>query len=214
MQSPRLRPLKHGLLRLQLLSLLLLVAATTAAVIASAGTVATTAAAAADKAAALAATATPPVPAAAAVPANAACSRSKHVVLASFGEPEEYHTVALYFASKFPNASVHHLWLHLGNKEEEAAEDAAKELATEMGLRWQLFKRAAEKREEKEPPTQIARRLARLLPLPRHPPLCRRHGLARRLPRAPEDVPALERKRVRVRALLLRALHWAARVLL
>jgi hypothetical protein len=85
-------------------------------------------------------TATPHVPpAAVAAAANATCSRSKHVVLASFGEPEEYHTVALYFASKFPNASVHHLWLHLGNKEEEAAV----ETTTETALGWQLLKKRA-----------------------------------------------------------------------
>ena len=89
----------------------------------------------------------PPVPPAA---VDSTCSRSKHVVLASFGEPEEYHTVALYFASKFPNASVHHLWLHLGNKEEEAAADAAKESTTGTGLRWQLIKRAAELKEKKK----------------------------------------------------------------
>ena len=92
----------------------------------------------------------PPVPPG----ADSTCSRSKHVVLASFGEPDEHHTVSLYFASKFPNASVHHLWLHLGDKREEedddASDDEAKETtkkstSTTSALRWQLLRnRAAE----------------------------------------------------------------------
>lgn len=91
------------------------------------------------------ATAAPSVPpAAASHVSNSTCSRSKHVVLASFGEPEEYHTVSLYFASKFPNASVHHLWLHLGNKEAvaEMAETTtmtATTTSSSSALRWQLL---------------------------------------------------------------------------
>lgn len=103
LHSLRLRPWKQWQqLRLQLQSLLLLVAAAVTTV----GTAGTAALAT-----------TPPVlPAALPAAANATCSRSKHVVLASFGEPEEYHTVSLYFASRFPNANVHHLWLHLEDK--------------------------------------------------------------------------------------------------
>jgi hypothetical protein len=109
--------------RLQLLFALLLVAAAATATATAArktakaarttATAEITAATAATAAAALATK--PPVPPA----ADSTCSRSKHVVVASFGEPDEYHTVALYFASNFPNASVHHLWLHLSDKEEK-----------------------------------------------------------------------------------------------
>ena len=131
---------------LQLLFSLLLVAAAAPATAATARAAATAAALATK----------PPVPPAAA----STCSRSKHVVLASFGEPDEYHTVSLYFASKFPNASVHHLWLHLGDTEEDdhdayddddAKETAKKTTTTTAALRWQLLKkRAAELKKKKE----------------------------------------------------------------
>jgi len=47
------------------------------------------------------------------------CTRSRHLVLASFGEPDSHHTVSLYFASKFPDTAVHHLLLHLGHDKTE-----------------------------------------------------------------------------------------------
>lgn len=85
--------------------------------------------------------------------AESTCSRSKHVVLASFGEPDEYHTVSLYFASKFPNASVHHLWLHLRDKMDEEYDDASDDDAmdnakkatstTSAPLRWQVLRNRA-----------------------------------------------------------------------
>jgi len=111
-------------------SFLLVAAATTTLVAAGAAGVATALA-----------TAAPFVPPAAASHVlNSTCSRSKHVVLASFGEPEEYHTVSLYFASKFANASVHHLWLHLGNKEDEAVtETTTTTMTSSSALRWQLL---------------------------------------------------------------------------
>ena len=136
--------------RLQLLFSLLLVAAGAAA--AKAVTAATSATAAATAAALVT---KPPVPPA----ADSTCSRSKHVVLASFGEPDEYHTVSIYFASKFPNASVHHLWLQLGDTEEDAddafdndaKETAKKTTTTSAALRWQLLKkRAAELKKKKK----------------------------------------------------------------
>jgi len=91
--------------------------------------------------------------------ADSTCSRSKHVVLASFGEPDEYHTVSLNFASKFPNASVHHLWLHLGDKTEaeddDASDDDAKEntkksTSTSSALRWRILKKRAAELKKKE----------------------------------------------------------------
>jgi len=96
------------------------------------GTAAATAAATATTAAAIStAVAAPFVPPAASPASKSNCSRSKHVVLASFGEPEECHTVSLYFASKFPNASVHHLWLHLKDAEEkEVAQETTEKAAT------------------------------------------------------------------------------------
>ena len=106
--------------RLQLLFSLLLVAAAATAATAARTTATAATATAATAASALAAK--PPVPPAA---VDSICSRSKHVVPASFGEPDEYHTVSLYFASKFPNASVHHLWLYLGDKTEEEDDDDA-----------------------------------------------------------------------------------------
>ena len=128
--------------RLQLLFSLLLVAAA-----ATAATAATAASGLATKPLA------PPG-------AESTCSRSKHVVLASFGEPDEYHTVSLYFASKFPNASVHHLWLHLGDKtvaeDDDASDDDAKEItkkstSTTSAIRWQLLRKlAAELNKEKK----------------------------------------------------------------
>ena len=130
--------------RLKLLFSLLLVAA--AATPATAATAARTTATAATAASGLA---TKPL---APPAADSICSRSKHVVLASFGEPDEYHTVSLYFASKFPNASVHHLWLHLGDKTEEEDDDAfdddatdtaKKATSTTAALRWQLLKQRA-----------------------------------------------------------------------
>jgi hypothetical protein len=141
--------------RPQLLFSLLLVAAAATAATAARTTAAAATARAATAASALAAK--PPVPHG----AESTCSRSKHVVLASFGEPDEYHTVSLYFASKFPNASVHHLWLHLGDKTEEAEDDASdddakettkKSTSTTSALRWQhLRNRAAElKKKEKK----------------------------------------------------------------
>ena len=121
--------------RLQLLFSLLLVAAA-----ATAATAATAASGLATKPLA------PPG-------AESTCSRSKHVVLASFGEPDEYHTVSLYFASKFPNASVHHLWLHLRGKMDEEYDDASDDDAmdtakkatstTSAPLRWQLLRNRA-----------------------------------------------------------------------
>ena len=132
--------------RLQLLFSLLLVSA--------AATAARTTATAATAAAALA---TKPL---APPGADSTCSRSKHVVLASFGEPDEYHTVSLYFASKFPNASVHHLWLYLGVKTDEeddddASDDDAKDTAkkatsTTSALRWQLLRNRAAELKKKE----------------------------------------------------------------
>ena len=138
--------------RLQLLFSLLLVAAVATAARTTA------AAATATAATASAALATKPL---APPDADSTCSRSKHVVLASFGEPDEYHTVSLYFASKFPNASVHHLWLSLGDKTEEegdddASDDDAKEItkkstSTTSAIRWQLLRnRAAELKKEKK----------------------------------------------------------------
>ena len=130
--------------RLKLLFSLLLVAA--AATPATAATAARTTATAATAASGLA---TKPL---APPAADSICSRSKHVVLASFGEPDEYHTVSLYFASKFPNASVHHLWLHLGDKTEvedddasddDATDTAKKATSTTAALRWQLLKQRA-----------------------------------------------------------------------
>jgi len=116
---------------------------------------ATAAAATAAEVTAVAATATlstaaaPFVPPAAMSSASKSnCSRSKHVVLASFGEPEEYHTISLYFASKFPNASVHHLWLHLKDSEEkEVAQETTPKTATPaVTFHWHqlLQKRTAE----------------------------------------------------------------------
>ena len=68
--------------------------------------------------------------------------------------------MSLYFASKFPNATVHHLWLYLGHKTEEeddddASDDDAKETtkkstSTTSALRRQLLRnRAAELKKEK-----------------------------------------------------------------
>ena len=140
--------------RLQLLFSLLMVAAAATTATAARTTAATATATAATAASALATKPLPPG-------ADSTCSRSKHVVLASFGEPEEYHTVSLYFASKFPNASVHHLWLYLGDKTEEegdddASDDDAKETtkkstSTTSAIRWQLLRnRAAELKKEKK----------------------------------------------------------------
>jgi outer membrane receptor protein involved in Fe transport len=108
--------------RLQLLFSLLLVAAAATAATAATAARTTAIAATATATTAAAALATKPL---APPGADSTCSRSKHVVLASFGEPDEYHTVSLYFASKFPNASVHHLWLYLGDKTEEEDDDDA-----------------------------------------------------------------------------------------
>ena len=142
--------------RLQLLFSLLLVAAAATAATAARTTATAATATAATAASALAAK--PPVPPAA---VDSICSRSKHVVPASFGEPDEYHTVSLYFASKFPNASVHHMWLYFEDKTEEegdndASDDDAKETtkkstSTTSALRWQLLRnRAAELKKKKK----------------------------------------------------------------
>ncbi len=138
--------------RLQLLFLHLLVAAAASTAARKTATAAT-----ATAATAASALATKPV---APPGADSTCSRSKYVVLASFGEPDEYHTVSLHFASKFPNASVHHLWLHLGDKTEaeddDASDDDAKETtkkstSTTSAIRWQLLRnRAAELKKEKK----------------------------------------------------------------
>jgi len=91
--------------------------------------------------------------------AESTCSRSKHVVLASFGEPDEYHTVSLNFASKFPNASVHHLWLHLRDKmdeeydnafDDDATDTAKKATSTTSALRWQLLRNRVAELKKKE----------------------------------------------------------------
>jgi hypothetical protein len=112
--------------RLQLFFALLLVAAVATATATSARTTATAAAALATK---------PPVPPA----ADSSCSRSKHVVLASFGEPEEYQTISLYFASNFPNASVHHLWLHLSDREEKREKQSRQHKSP---IDWRAFYRS------------------------------------------------------------------------
>ena len=45
-----------------------------------------------------------------------------HVVVASFGEPEPYHAVSLYFASKLAGATVHHVIMHTYGKGHEPGE--------------------------------------------------------------------------------------------
>jgi len=45
-----------------------------------------------------------------------------HVVVASFGEPEPYHAVSLYFASKLTGAIVHHVIMHTYGKGHEPGE--------------------------------------------------------------------------------------------
>jgi len=45
-----------------------------------------------------------------------------HVVVASFGEPEPYHAVSLYFASKLARATVHHVVMHTYGKGHEPGE--------------------------------------------------------------------------------------------
>lgn len=42
-----------------------------------------------------------------------------HVVIASFGGPEPYHAVSLYFASKLAGATVHHVIMHTYGKGHE-----------------------------------------------------------------------------------------------
>lgn len=127
---------------LQLFFALLLMAAATAATAAAATATLSTAPA----------PFVPPAATSSAFNSASNCSRSKHVVLASFGEPEEYHTVSLYFASKFPNASVHHLWLHLKDAEEkEVAQETMSKTATSAAtFHWHqlLRKRTAELKKE------------------------------------------------------------------
>ena len=45
-----------------------------------------------------------------------------HVVIASFGEPEPYHAVSLYFASRLAGATVHHAIMHTYGKGHEPGE--------------------------------------------------------------------------------------------
>lgn len=46
----------------------------------------------------------------------------RHVVIASFGEPEPYHAVSLYFASKLSGATAHHVIMHTYGKGHERGE--------------------------------------------------------------------------------------------
>jgi len=65
-------------------------------------------------------TAVPPFPPLSAPPPPHATTT--HVVVASFGEPETYHAVSLYFASKLAGATVHHVVMHTYGKGHEPGE--------------------------------------------------------------------------------------------
>ena len=65
-------------------------------------------------------TAVPPFPPLSAPPPPQATTT--HVVVASFGEPEPYHAVSLYFASKLAGATVHHVVMHTYGKGHEPGE--------------------------------------------------------------------------------------------
>jgi len=49
-------------------------------------------------------------------------AKTTHVVVASFGEPELYHAVSLYFASRLSGATVHHVIMHTYGKGHEPGE--------------------------------------------------------------------------------------------
>ena len=64
-------------------------------------------------------TAVPPFPPLSLPPPQATTT---HVVVASFSEPEPYHAVSLYFASKLAGATVHHVVMHTYGKGHEPGE--------------------------------------------------------------------------------------------
>jgi len=49
-------------------------------------------------------------------------TNTTHVVIASFGEPEPYHAVSLYFASRLAGATLHHVIMHTYGKGHEPGE--------------------------------------------------------------------------------------------
>jgi hypothetical protein len=49
-------------------------------------------------------------------------AKTTHVVVASFGEPEPYHAVSLYFASRLAGATVYHVVMHTYGKGHEPGE--------------------------------------------------------------------------------------------
>ena len=55
-----------------------------------------------------------------------------HVVIASFGEPEPYHAVSLYFASRLTGATEHHVVMNTYGKGHEPGELHLK-VAREVG---------------------------------------------------------------------------------
>ena len=55
-------------------------------------------------------------------PPSPQAATKTHVVVASFGEPEPYHAVSLYFASRLSGAIVHHVIMHTYGKGHEPGE--------------------------------------------------------------------------------------------
>lgn len=92
-----------------------------------------------------------------------------HVVIASFGEPEPYHAVSLYFASKLFGATVHHVIMHTYGKGHEPGELNLKTAREEEGADGAAERGQAANSNQQEPPPSVPwRTIYRRLRVHRH----------------------------------------------